>query len=71
VAHKLGLHESTVGRAVTGKFALIPAGEVVACEMFFDASLSVKEVIKDLLAKRMAANLIRTNRSASSWPTWA
>ncbi|HVF10655.1 MAG TPA: RNA polymerase factor sigma-54 [Abditibacteriaceae bacterium] len=50
VAHKLGLHESTVGRAVTGKYALIPAGDVIRCEMFFDASLSVKEVIKDLLA---------------------
>jgi RNA polymerase sigma-54 factor len=51
VAHQLGLHESTVGRAVTGKYALIPAGEVIPCEMFFDASLSVKEVIKDLLAQ--------------------
>lgn len=50
VAHQLGLHESTVGRAVTGKYALIPAGEVIPCEMFFDASLSIKEVIKDLLA---------------------
>jgi len=50
VAHRLGLHESTVGRAVTGKYALIPSGEVIPCEMFFDASLSVKEVIKDLLA---------------------
>lgn len=50
VAHKLGLHESTVGRAVAGKFALIPAGDVTPCETFFDASLSVKEVIKDLLA---------------------
>jgi RNA polymerase sigma-54 factor len=49
VAHKLGLHESTVGRAVSGKFALIPAGDVIPCEIFFDASLSVKEVIKDLL----------------------
>jgi RNA polymerase sigma-54 factor len=51
VAHRLGLHESTVGRAVTGKYALIPAGEVIPCDMFFDASLSVKEVIKDLLAE--------------------
>jgi RNA polymerase sigma-54 factor len=51
VAHRLGLHESTVGRAVTGKYALIPAGEVISCDMFFDASLSVKEVIKDLLAE--------------------
>jgi RNA polymerase sigma-54 factor len=51
VAHKLGLHESTVGRAVSGKYALIPSGDVVPCEIFFDASLSVKEVIKDLLAQ--------------------
>ncbi len=51
VAHQLGLHESTVGRAVTGKHALIPAGEVIPCEMFFDSSLSIKEVIKDLLAE--------------------
>jgi RNA polymerase sigma-54 factor len=51
VAHKLGLHESTVGRAVAGKFALIPAGDVIPCEIFFDASLSVKEVIKDLLCE--------------------
>jgi RNA polymerase sigma-54 factor len=51
VAHRLGLHESTVGRAVTGKYALIPAGDVIPCDMFFDASLSVKEVIKDLLAE--------------------
>lgn len=51
VAHKLGLHESTVGRAVTGKYAMIPSGEVIPCDMFFDSSLSVKEVIKDLLAQ--------------------
>jgi RNA polymerase sigma-54 factor len=50
IAHKLGLHESTVGRAVAGKYALIPAGEIIPCDMFFDSSLSVKEVIKDLLA---------------------
>lgn len=51
VAHKLGLHESTVGRAVSGKYAMLPNGEVIGCELFFDASLSVKEVIKDLLAE--------------------
>ncbi|MBW3637439.1 MAG: RNA polymerase factor sigma-54 [Armatimonadetes bacterium] len=51
VAHKLGLHESTVGRAVSGKYAMLPNGEVIGCEIFFDASLSIKEVIKDLLAE--------------------
>ena len=51
VAHKLGLHESTVGRAVAGKYAMLPTGEVIGCEIFFDASLSIKEVIKDLLAE--------------------
>jgi RNA polymerase sigma-54 factor len=54
VAHKLGLHESTVGRAVAGKYALLPSGEVIGCEIFFDASLSVKEIIKDLLTTENA-----------------
>ncbi|MEO6907825.1 MAG: hypothetical protein ABI210_08035, partial [Abditibacteriaceae bacterium] len=51
VAHQLGLHESTVGRAVSGKFAQIPTGAIVPCEIFFDASLAVKEVMKDVLAQ--------------------
>jgi RNA polymerase sigma-54 factor len=51
VAHQLGLHESTVGRAVSGKFAQIPTGAVIPCEIFFDASLAVKEVMKDVLAQ--------------------
>lgn len=51
VAHELGLHESTVGRAVSGKFAQIPTGSIVPCEIFFDASLAVKEVMKDVLAQ--------------------
>jgi len=51
VAHQLGLHESTVGRAVSGKFAQIPTGAIVPCEIFFDASLAVKEVMKNVLAE--------------------
>jgi RNA polymerase sigma-54 factor len=51
VAHQLGLHESTVGRAVSGKFAQIPTGAIIPCEIFFDASLAVKEVMKDVLAQ--------------------
>jgi RNA polymerase sigma-54 factor len=51
VAHELGLHESTVGRAVSGKFAQIPTGAIVPCEIFFDSSLAVKEVMKDVLAQ--------------------
>ena len=51
VAHELGLHESTVGRAVSGKFAQIPTGDIIPCEIFFDASLAVKEVMKEVLAE--------------------
>ena len=42
VARRLRLHESTVGRAVAGKHAILPSGEVVALETFFDGAQPVR-----------------------------
>jgi RNA polymerase sigma-54 factor len=42
VARDLGLSESTVSRAVAGKFALLPSGKVVPLADFFDCSLQVR-----------------------------
>lgn len=50
IARKLGYHESTIGRAVAGKYALLPNGEVFHCEKFFDDSLAIKEVLKAIIA---------------------
>jgi RNA polymerase sigma-54 factor len=51
IARKLGYHESTIGRAVAGKYALLPNGDVFHCEQFFDDSLAVKEVLKSIIAE--------------------
>jgi RNA polymerase sigma-54 factor len=50
LAEKTGIHESTVSRATASKFVMLPNGEVIPFSNFFTASLSVKDVIKDMVA---------------------
>lgn len=50
VASALGLHESTVSRAVADKYAQLPSGQVVPMSTFFDASLRVREALKQTIA---------------------
>lgn len=49
VAAELGLHESTVSRATASKFVMLPNRQVNAFSVFFSASLSVKDVIKEMI----------------------
>jgi RNA polymerase sigma-54 factor len=49
VAQDLGLHESTVSRAVSDKYVQLPGGSVMALGDFFDPSLPAKEAIRHLL----------------------
>jgi RNA polymerase sigma-54 factor len=49
VAQELGIHESTVSRATAHKHVMLPTGEVVPFSHFFTPSLSVKDVIKELI----------------------
>ncbi len=51
VASALGVSESTVSRALDGKYALLPSGRVVSMEIFFDQALPVKERIKEIIAQ--------------------
>ena len=74
VAAKLGMHESTVSRATASKFIMLPEGKVIPFSDFFTASLSVKDVIKELIeaedqpltdqeiAERLAARNIHVAR---------
>ncbi|WP_215543368.1 RNA polymerase factor sigma-54 [Amycolatopsis sp. CA-230715] len=48
VATWLGVHESTVGRVVSGKHLLLPTGETVAFESLFGGARGVKECLRDL-----------------------
>lgn len=50
VAAALGLHESTVSRATAHKYIQLPNREIVPFSHFFQAALSVKDVIQELIA---------------------
>ena len=55
VAAALGVHESTVSRATANKYVQIPNREIVPFSHFFTASLSVKDVIHELIANEATA----------------
>lgn len=50
VAESLGVHESTISRAVTDKHVQLPSGEVVSFDLFFDAALPIKERILEIVS---------------------
>ena len=50
IAESMGVHESTVSRAVAGKYVELPCGEVVSLETFFDSAAPIKRRIEELVA---------------------
>jgi RNA polymerase sigma-54 factor len=51
VALAIGVHESTVSRATANKHVQLPSHEVIPFSHFFTASLSVKDVLMELVTK--------------------
>jgi RNA polymerase sigma-54 factor len=49
IAQALGLHESTISRAVAGKSVALPDGRIVPLAKFFDRSLSVRDRVRALI----------------------
>ena len=49
VADRIGVHESTISRAVAHKSVALPNGRIIPLTRFFDRSLSVRERIKELV----------------------
>jgi RNA polymerase sigma-54 factor len=54
VAKELGMHESTVSRATAAKYVMLPSGQVIPFSNFFTASLSVRDVIKEMIVTESA-----------------
>ena len=50
VATRLNLDEGTVSRATANKYALLPNGRLIPMSDFFDSSLSLKDVLRELIA---------------------
>jgi RNA polymerase sigma-54 factor len=51
VAQYLGLHESTISRATADKYLLLPDKRVIPFSDFFTASLSIKDVLKEIVTR--------------------
>jgi len=51
VAEATGLHESTVSRVSAGKYVMLPNRHVIPFADFFTASLSIKDVIKEIIVR--------------------
>jgi RNA polymerase sigma-54 factor len=45
----LNLDEGTVSRATANKYALLPNGRLMPISDFFDGSLGIKDVLRDLV----------------------
>jgi RNA polymerase sigma-54 factor len=56
VAQLLEMHESIVSRATANKFVQLPHQEVVSFDLFFDASLSVKDAIDQIIRSEDPSN---------------
>ena len=50
VATRLNLDEGTVSRATANKYALLPNGRLIPISDFFDGSLGVKDILRELIA---------------------
>ena len=50
IAKNVSMHESTVSRATANKYVQLPSQEVVPFDFFFDGSVSVKDMICDLIS---------------------
>ncbi|MEI6044327.1 MAG: RNA polymerase factor sigma-54 [Chloroflexota bacterium] len=56
LANYIGMHESTVSRATAGKYVMLPNRKVVSYSDFFTVSLSIKDVIKEIIETESKKN---------------
>ncbi len=51
LAHRLGVHESTISRAVSTKTVELPEGRIIPIATFFDRSLPIRTAVKEIIAQ--------------------
>ena len=64
IARRMKMHESTVSRATANKYIQLPSEEVVSFEFFFDGSVSVKDMIGELIASEDTSNPLSDQQMA-------
>ncbi len=53
LADDIGVHESTISRAVANKSVALPNGKIIPLAKFFDRSLSVRDQIKEIVEQEV------------------
>ncbi len=56
VASRLNLDEGTVSRATANKYALLPNGRLIPFSDFFDGSLGIKDVLRELIQSEQSSH---------------
>ncbi len=51
LAQELGLHESTISRAISGKSAQLPNGRIVPLAIFFEKHLNIRVTLRELVRR--------------------
>jgi len=51
LAEDLGVHESTISRAVSNKAVQLPSGRIIPMAKFFDRSLHIRTVLRQIVAQ--------------------
>lgn len=51
LADDIGVHESTISRAVSGKSVQLPSKQIIPISKFFDRSLHIRTVMKSIIAE--------------------
>jgi len=51
IAHELGVHESTISRAVAKKSVQLPNKRIIPLSMFFDRSLNVRTALRNIISE--------------------
>jgi RNA polymerase sigma-54 factor len=64
VATRLNLDESTVSRATANKYALLPNGRLIPLSDFFDGSLGVKDILRELISTEDARHRLSDDELA-------
>jgi len=56
LAKELGVHESTISRAVSNKTVQMPGGRIIPLAKFFDRSLGVRAELKEIIENESSKN---------------